>query len=216
MVKATPFSFEHVWSICASAQSATYAGFPTSANFGPIANEVMQGVFAQSRMIDEITSHNDRWTRFNYVTSWGGAGNQNVVVYFENSLTPILKSATFDPSQFLAANAQVFKKATDVLGDVYGVPISGVSSNTSASASLNLYSTKARKAAADSASSQTRQQMLTALKGLLDLHDALAKATTTNQATQRIWASPSDPKPLQDAVAKLAALALELENPKPN
>lgn len=216
LITQTPTSIDGAALLATAAtqniKTATFTGLTTSANFGPIANEVMQSVFAQSRMIDEITAHADRWQRFNYVSSWGGAGNQNVVVYFENALTPVLKSATFDPSQFLAANAQIYQHAMDSLAAVYGVPTSGATS-TNALASLNLSSIKARKTTADNARTATRQQMLAALKSLLDLHDTLGKAATGANGS-RTWTA-ADSKPLQDAVATLQKISLQLENPKP-
>lgn len=154
--------------------SLSFTGVSISANFGPIANEVVQGLFTENDFIDRIVTDKTRWTRFNYAYSSGGAGDHNAIVYMDNMLTPIMKSARFDPSQFIAANAQIYERAAEVLSDVVGVPLAKDAAATDGGLeSLNLLGLKSRKQKAFKAAGDERDRLLAVLKLVLDEHAVL-------------------------------------------
>ncbi|WP_438481593.1 hypothetical protein [Oleiharenicola lentus] len=196
-----------------SANDATYVGVNVGANFGPIANEVIQGLFSQSKMIDQVVSNPGRWKTYNSAVSKGSAGTHNAIIYFENMLTPVLKSATFDPSQLLLANAQIYKRATSIVAQVYGAPTAADITSGKADESLNLMSLEARKLSATNGEKATRAELLASLRSLLDEHTALAallKADDKNDWADYPGAARAK---LEKLATQLAATAASLEQP---
>lgn len=193
----------------------SFVGVSSGANFGPIANEAFQGIFARSKLIDTIVgkdsmSDPNRWTRFNYAESISHAGDHNAIIYLDNTLTPMLKNASFDPSQFIAANAQLYKRAASVMTEVFGLPISGQSGAGTASSSrgLNLYEVKARKKNADDAVSAQRALLRETLQALIDLN----RATQSDISVAGAWNSADAGTNQVKAVRqKLEALSIELQ-----
>ncbi|HZK80845.1 MAG TPA: hypothetical protein VFC46_07255, partial [Humisphaera sp.] len=103
-------------------------------NLGPISNDVMQFVVGQRRLLSLITRDNEdnegRWHCFTRCFSRGGTGNNDTVFYMENMALPVLKSATFDPSKFLAADGSIYKQALASLGAAAQQKTTGASSGT--------------------------------------------------------------------------------------
>jgi len=192
---------------------ATFVGVSNGANFGAIANEVIQGVLAENQFSDRITSEPDRWTIFNKVSSRGSAGNHNAIVYFDNMLTPILKSATFDPSQLLLANAQIYKRAISIVAQVYGPPTAADVASGGADASLNLMNLEARNRSATEAESRKRTELLQTLSIILDKHNEVTalrnSAAPTDWTDYRAAAAAS----LEKLAASLTIRATLLETP---
>jgi hypothetical protein len=191
---------------------ATYVGVSISANFGPIANEVIQGLLAENEFIDRIATESDRWVEFNSAYSRGSAGTHNAIIYFDNMLTPVLKSATFDPSQLLLANAQLYKRATSVVAQVYGAPTAADISGGGADASLNLMNLEARRRGAANSEAAKNKELVEALGALVDEHDkivALQNSAHTDWADYR-GAAKAELAKLAD---RLASRAVALEKP---
>lgn len=93
-----------------------------SVNLGPISNDVMQFLVSHRKIVSMITrdSEDDHWHSFSHCISQCGAGNNDTVFYMENMALPVLKSATFDPNAFLAADGSIYKQALAALGTLTG------------------------------------------------------------------------------------------------
>jgi hypothetical protein len=168
----------------------SFAGISTGANMGPIINEVFQSVFSKSQIIDAMLTDDRKWKKMNYSYSKSRAGDHNAVIYFDNSLMPILKTGTFDPSEFLAANAQLYKRVTSALAGIYGLPLSpgggsgtgGTNGNANSFADFNLYTQKARAQNAQQAASKDRRAMMDALKALIAAGNSIQSKTAATPA----------------------------------
>lgn len=176
--------FEARWSLTTNAiqrvaavpveiATLSFTGVSVGMNVGPIINEVIQGIFTESQLIDRVVTDQGGWKRMNHVYSRGGAGDHNAVVYMDNMLTPILKSAKFDPSQFIAANAQIYERATEVFSNVIGVPLAKDTAADGGTESLNLLNLKARKLRAIKSTDDDRDRMLALIKLILDEQETL-------------------------------------------
>jgi hypothetical protein len=163
----------------------SYTGVPVGSNFGPLLNEAFQTLFSTSEGIDTVLTN--KWHLCNFASSKSHAGDHNAIIYFDNTLTPILKNATFDPSQFIAANAQLYKRALSSLTDVLGVPTSGTDAS-SGLGSLNTFNLSARAANATSSATADRDTILKKLNGLLDL----AKQIQNESDASGAWKTPAN------------------------
>jgi len=108
-----------------AALTVTYVNVGTSMNFGPIRNEVTQVLLSGNAQLDEVLEHADdksRWRLMNYVKSKGGLGNHTAVVYLDNTATPVLKEATFDPSGFIEAYGLAYETAMDSAFGLFALP----------------------------------------------------------------------------------------------
>ena len=170
------------------AQNATYNKLDTDVNLGGIRDEVMQSLFT-SDAIPDITNKNNEgnWQPMSHATSEGTTGNHDVVIYFENLGLPILKSSAFDPSQFLVANGQMFRKAFSAMASVYGVPQGNVSTNTSTGVSTMGYNIslaqQSRQTAVTNVNS-TQTKILNALDSITKADDAAAKTPASTQPAE--------------------------------
>ncbi|NJL72492.1 MAG: hypothetical protein HC888_13455 [Candidatus Competibacteraceae bacterium] len=90
-----------------SAYTLTFSQTTANTSLGPIANDVLQSVLTENGFIDEIVSKDAkrRWKPFTASSSKARTGNSNTVIYLENLATPVLKTAQFDPSAFVARMA---------------------------------------------------------------------------------------------------------------
>lgn len=97
-----------------------------SLNVGPLVQEGIQTLLAQSKAIDIVMDpqNEKRWVKVNKVHSYYGAGNSNTIIYFENLAVPILKQATYNPNNFIVANKVAFEKAFNTAADLVGLPSS--------------------------------------------------------------------------------------------
>jgi hypothetical protein len=190
----------------------TYVGVAIGANLGPLVNETFQSVFSKGQLIDSILQE-EKWKQVNYAYSKSHAGDHNAIIYFDNILTPVLKSATFDPSQFIAANAQLHRRVSGAMAEVFGVPLAPGSASPNALPELNLFATKARKLNADKAAGQHREALLATLKELINLNE-----TIQQQANSSEWKGSDDAakkavatEQLKSAKSKLDALIATLQ-----
>jgi hypothetical protein len=184
--------------------TATYVGVTISSSFGPITSDVVQGVFSPS-FIDKVASNPKAWKKWNQALSDSHEGDHNAVIYMDNMLTPILKDARFDPSNFIAANAEAYKKAFSIVASVYGVPAPGA---TGSSADYNLLNSDAReKNAADALTSQK-----TAADKALTAVATQAKPVTDALDTDPTkWKGGDGKSTVKDVVTQLRAAADALD-----
>ena len=192
------------------ALSNTYVGLTIGANLGPLVNEAFQSVFSKGHLIDSILQE-DKWRQINHAYSKSHAGDHNAIIYFDNILTPILKSATFDPSQFIAANAQLHRRVSAAMTEVFRVPQAPGSTSSSAASDLNLFATKARKKNADKAAGLHRDALLATLKELIDLHQAIQQQTESGESWRGTNKTESGAKQLGVARSKLSTLMQNLQ-----
>lgn len=192
----------------------TFVGVTTGANLGPLVNEAFQGIFSKSKLIDSILRE-DRWRQINFAYSKSRAGDHNAIVYFDDILTPILKSATFDPSQIIAANGQLHRRVTGAMAEVFGIPVTGAHESSGALPELNLYGMKARKANGEKEAAQHREKLLTTLKELIDLYDSVQKNVEKDGWKEEKTTDPKGTKAtnqLNAVKTKLADLTQKLQN----
>lgn len=108
-------------------------GVTSSANLGPINNEVTQVLLSQGKVLSKITDESEanesRWHCFSHCVSEGGPGNNDTVFYMENQAMPVLKSASFDPTKFIAADGAIYKEALAALANVATQKASGAGKN---------------------------------------------------------------------------------------
>ena len=74
-----------------------------------------------SDAIPDITSpaNASRWQKFSHASSEGTAGTHDAIIYLENLGLPILKSSAFDPTKFVVANGQIYRKAFSAMVKVF-------------------------------------------------------------------------------------------------
>lgn len=139
--------FNAVETQLALAYAATYNAGTSSPNIGPILNEVMQVILTQSEYIDIITDkrNEDKWVVLNSASSTGRMGNHSTVIYLENMATPVVKSAKFDPSQFISANAALYQTAFDTSALLFGLPAGQDADNPLAGSNLMTMEKELRK-----------------------------------------------------------------------
>lgn len=99
-----------------------------SQNAGPIVDEATQPLLTLNSFIDTVTDPRNRrnWKRLNYARSFSSSGNHAAVIYMENWAVPVLKSARFDPTQFVVAAAKLYSTALTTFAGVYGLPITNL------------------------------------------------------------------------------------------
>lgn len=175
-----------------SVEINTYSGVASGANIGPIVNEAFQTVFGQSRIIDAMLSDDDKWKKMNFAYSKSHAGDHNTVIYFDNNLTPVIKTGSFDPGDIIAANAQLYIRVANAMASIYGLPANsttawGSPTNPAPIPELNVYSQKARAQNAELAAANDRKAMLTVLTKLV----ALGGQMQTNITAAGVWAGTS-------------------------
>ncbi len=176
-----------------AALRVTYSAVLSDANLGPIVNEVAQSVLTPEALSLVTMAGNDlNWQRFSEAKSVGRTGNHDVVIYFENLATPILKSSTFDPTKFVVANGQMFQRAFSVMADIYGLP-TGAYSGTSAD--VNLIHLKTKSDELRSERDALHETLIASLHQLLAVNDF-----------------DSDEK-VQDAISEAAAKLSTESNP---
>ncbi len=151
---------------------ATFSSITSSANFGPIVNEVMQQILAKNAMLDSITDKRfeKRWVVVNRAKSVGRTGTHNTVIYLENNATPIVKSAAFDPSEFIKANAVLYETAFNSAAAVFGIPLAGEPATPLNSANLFAFKKKQREIEREKAN--TRREIVKTLTGIMHAQNA--------------------------------------------
>jgi hypothetical protein len=184
----------------------TYVGVTVGANFGPIRSEAFQSLFSNGAQIDAILDGN-KWKKWNFAESCSHAGDHNSVIYFDNTLTPVLKTATFDPSQFIAANAQLYKRVASSLADVYGLPLPTQSGASQPNDAFNINNLRARRTAAENSINSHREAMIKTLKELIDLNNQVMKLADTNGN----WNADAQPQ-LDSAKQRIDTLVKNLRN----
>jgi hypothetical protein len=198
------FLFKEAAALADHLLSATYVGVTISSSFGPITSDVVQGVFSPS-FIDQVASNPKAWKKWNQALSDSHEGDHNAVIYMDNMLTPILKDARFDPSNFIAANAEAYKKAFGIVAGVYGVPAPGA---TGSSADYNLLNSDAReKNAADALSSQKNA----ADKALTAVATQAKPVTDALDTDPTKWKGGDGKSAVKDVVTQLRAAADALD-----
>lgn len=194
----------------ATAYLRSFVTILNDVNLGTIRQEVVQALLT-SKAIPKITApENQRnWQPFSSAWSKGHAGNHDVIIYLECLGIPILKSSAFDPSKFLVANGQVYRKAFTAIAGVLGVPQlnavkpASTSGGTSGAASNNLLQAASDREAAQKQAAATEKQMTDALSALIDADKkdfAVAGAASLSAADLRKKAMDD----LQAAIDKLA------------
>lgn len=148
--------------------------FLTAVNLGPISNELIQQLLAQSKAIDVVTDPKNKrsWERFAVAQSRAVMGDENAVVYLEDAATPVLKSATFDPSKFIEANAKMFQVAFTSATNLVGLPQPG-----DAPTDTNLFDLKKKKRESQS---QLKSDQMAFRAALLSLMGELANEERNN------------------------------------
>lgn len=112
--------------------SITLDAITTSVSLGPVSNEVTQIVLTPGKLLGRIAdpANAGSWRSFSHCASNAGPGNNDVIFYMENQATPILKSATFDPTKFIVAGGAIFERAFSVLADAAGGSGAGTGAGT--------------------------------------------------------------------------------------
>ena len=125
-------SLQNAQATSMAATNFLFDGLLSDSNFGPLVNEIMQEVMSRSRAIDLMVDERYKgyWRPFQSASSWNGPGDQNTVIYLENMGTPILKTGSFDPGQFIAAFGNLYRVALTSLASTVVQPLgSGSTAN---------------------------------------------------------------------------------------
>lgn len=205
--------------------SATLKGF----NLGPLTNEAMQQILAQSDMIDIITNpaygdqgflgtglfksdYSKHWVRLNGAKSKSHLGSHNAVVYLENIATPVLKSSEFNPTDFIVANGALYRRAFDAMVSAYGMPLPGqASEGTSNLDSLNVFKIQERAAKAKHQSRKNKNAVLNMVKAAIE-EQKLTKAAQKAPDKPKEWSDPAQKAAaVKSAVDRLRGMASMLE-----
>lgn len=152
--------------------SATFIKLPTDFNLGGIRNEVMQSLLTSRAAVDIVLPQNQRcWQKYSHAWSEGRAGNHDAVIYFEHLGMPILKSAGFDPTKFVVASGQMFRKAFSAMSAVYGVlPPNSASGlpGTNQFSAYNLKGALESRQAQVKAAGDTQNQLISSVNKIVD------------------------------------------------
>lgn len=151
------------------ALGGTYNSATSGHNLGPIKNEVMQVLLTEGDHMDRITDPKNAkyWREINSVRSSVGAGNHDVVIYLENMATPTLKSAAYDPSKFIEANAMLYQMTFDNVVSLLGTPAGSDDANP-----LNLISLKEKGLKLENAKRQAANTMLDSLRKVVATYES--------------------------------------------
>jgi len=173
----------------------SYPALSASFNLGPVTNEAIQQLFSKGDIVGASLKNDhwwgrlwnyENWERVNHAKSRAGTGNHNSIIYMENMLTPVLKSSSFDPSEFIAANGIAFQRAFDVAAELYGVPLApGRGSGSAGVAPLGPYN--AQQGLAAQADADARREILVdgqlgAMKSIVDAGMSVPNTADANAA----------------------------------
>jgi hypothetical protein len=166
--------------------SFTYSAITSGVNLGPIQDEASQVILtgkALNVITDRTRGHKGdprgSWRTLAHANSHAGPGNHDVVVYFENMATPVLKSSVFNPTNFIVANGELFRTAFAAVAGVYGLPSAPASGDKSELVDFNLMSIGARQQNATKSSAGAKSAAKAALGIILDQDDKVTKAAKT-------------------------------------
>lgn len=124
-----------------AAINVIYSSVLSTPNLGPLKSEMTQGLLAQNAQLDEVLEtrrNRDRWELMNVVKSKGRLGDHSAIVYLDNAVTPVLKEAEFNPSEFIEATGLMYERAFALTSGLFGLP------DGETTAGLNLYEVRRR------------------------------------------------------------------------
>lgn len=175
------------------AASVIYNAFLNQPNFGPIVNEALQQVLAQAPLDVVMDPRNERYWRkgFAEAVSTAGTGNHNVVIYLENLATPVLKKATFDPSDFIRANALMYRRAFGLSADLFGLPTAG--EGETPSATPNLFELRRQRSLARREAQNTQRALISGMVRLQQGSRTIRDAGSAAALVREVAATLGDP-----------------------
>ncbi len=167
----------------ASAVLAEYSSSVSNVVLGPIKNEAIQVLLTENKVLSRITEPSAQryWKTLPLARSSAGPGNHNTVVYLENMATPTLKSARYDPNDFIIANAQLTKTLLHALATSAGT----LSAAQEEYRPYNLLSIREEVIEAEAAKREAQTSMIQALREVIRANEqdgGDAKATIENAA----------------------------------
>jgi hypothetical protein len=138
---------------------------------GPISNQAYQGLVVQGDYLDQVlTGSKGRWKTHNHCKLRFGAGNTDMIVYFEDAFTPVVKQSRYSPDQFIQAQGQFYRAALATAASVYGLPTPGSPNE------LNVLAHEVQKADSEKALSAAKAAQVKSLTILIDGYGKIGTA----------------------------------------